>query len=66
MAKLTIPAGNWTTALADTLDQAEDGDTIVVQSERMKELGERALSRRKDGKKVSFVVEAPSEEQNDA
>lgn len=59
MTTYTIPTGNWTTALADALDKAEDGDTIAVHSEAMKELAERAIRRRTDGKRLHIVIEPP-------
>lgn len=54
----TIPAGNWTRALAAKIEQAQDGDEIVVHNEDMKELAESAKQRMCPNKRLVFVVEA--------
>jgi hypothetical protein len=36
--------------------EATSGDRIIVQTDAMRELGERALARMEPGKKISFVV----------
>lgn len=40
-----IPSVNWHIALVQTIRTAAEGDTIVVHSERMKELAEGAMQR---------------------
>ena len=52
----TIPIGNWHMALADAIEQAEDGDIIEVHEQAMKELGERAKTRMCPDKKIEFVI----------
>jgi len=51
-----ITASNWHMALADAIEQAEDGDTIVVHNPSMKELAERVLGRMCPGKKIFFQM----------
>ena len=51
------PAG-WTTILAAFIDQTQDGDVIVVPSEEMKALAERARRRMCPEKAITFEVEA--------
>lgn len=43
--KHIIPSGNWTTALADAIESAQDGDVIVVHNAAMLELAMRAQER---------------------
>ena len=45
MAIVTIPKTNWPTHLAAMIAAAQDGDTIIVHTEAMKELGEHAAER---------------------
>lgn len=40
-----IPLGNWTRALADALEKAQAGDTIVVQDVNKQELALHAAER---------------------
>lgn len=54
MATITIPAKNFHTALADALEQAKDGDSIVVGSQAQAELARRALARK--GKQINIQV----------
>ena len=53
--KFVISQANWTSALADALTQAEDGDTISVDTLIRQELATRAA--RRMGKTVYIVVE---------
>jgi hypothetical protein len=46
MAIFEIPARNWPMALADAIDQAQDGDTIQVHNWAMQELAETARQRK--------------------
>lgn len=55
MATITIPAKNFHTALADALEQAKDGDSIVVRSQSQAELARRALARK--GKQINIQVQ---------
>ena len=58
MSRTTIPAANWTTALAQAVHTAQPGDTIVVHTAAMKELAESAAERMgKTG--LTFEIEAP-------
>ncbi len=51
-----IPAGNWTTALADTIEQSSNGDIIIVSDEAEKEMGESAKARMCPDKQITFEV----------
>jgi hypothetical protein len=51
-----IPAGNWTTALADAIKDASDGDTIVCHTENMRALAERARLRMCPDKALVYEV----------
>lgn len=61
MTRHTIPYGNWHTALADTIENAADGDVIVVHNEVMKELAIMARAHMCPKKRLSFEI-APTEE----
>jgi len=52
-----IPAGGWVSRLADAIENAEAGDSIVVRSEAMLELAERARSRMCPEKQITFILE---------
>jgi hypothetical protein len=54
-----IPAGDWTTALYDALEEADEGDIIIVHNKEMQELAERAA--RRMAANVTFRIEAPQE-----
>ena len=58
--KFVIPQSNWASALADALAQAEDGDTISVDTLIRQELATRAA--RRMGKTVYIVVEQIEEQ----
>jgi hypothetical protein len=45
MPRINIPAMNWATALGDVVRTASGGDIIVVQTETMKQLAQRAIQR---------------------
>lgn len=53
-----IPPTNWTSHLADAIDECENGDVIIVSSESMKELGERANNRMCPDKNIIFRVDS--------
>lgn len=55
--KHTVPAANWTTFLAEFIRTAEDGDTIEVHTEAMRELAHRAHWRMCPEKNLTFVVQ---------
>ncbi len=57
--KHEIPHTNWTTHLADAIEEAADGDTIVCHNEGMKGLAESALPRVCPGKTILFEVATP-------
>ena len=57
----TIPAGNWPTALVDTIESAQDGDVIVVHTAAMQELAEGARQRMCPHKKLVFEVQPLSD-----
>lgn len=57
----TIPSRNWTTALADTFEQCKNGDTIIVHTDAMQELAQRAHVRMCQDKEVIFAVKQPEE-----
>lgn len=50
---LVVPEGNWHTELAEMLNKARDGDTLIVHSV---ELAERARQRLAPNKNVNFVA----------
>ena len=51
-----VPDKNWTMALADFIEQAQDGDVIVIASEAARELAQRAKNRMWPEKKIKFEV----------
>ena len=51
-----IPSGNWTTYLADAIEQSADGDVIEVHNGAMKELAENAKRRMCPGKSIKFSI----------
>lgn len=53
---LTFPVGNWTSQLVAAIEKAVDGDVIIVLSDAMKELGQRAARRMCPDKKIIFKV----------
>lgn len=55
--RIEIPSGNWHIALANSLEIARDNDIIVVKSQAMKNLGERAGERMFPDKKFRFEIE---------
>lgn len=55
--KHTIPYGNWTTHLADAIENAAGGDTIVCHSSAMVMAAEAALKRMCPDKTLTFVLE---------
>lgn len=59
--KHTVPVSNWHTALIETIHRAQDGDTIVVHTDAMRELGERARARICPSKNITFEVSRPLE-----
>ena len=58
----SFPKQNWVSALPEAIRVAENGDRIMVHSETMQELGERALDRMGLDKKLSFVIEEPDQD----
>ena len=52
-----IPGPNWTTALADAIEQAADCDTIVCHSTAMCQLAESARKRMCPEKTLMFEFE---------
>lgn len=52
----TLPIINWHTVLAEIINKANDGDTIICQTDNKKELAERAASRMCPDKKLSFCM----------
>jgi len=54
--KHVIPARNWTTALADAIESADEYDVIEVHSDAMWELAERARQRMCPDKYLIFEV----------
>jgi hypothetical protein len=59
MAEIVIPAENWTKALAQAIEQANEGDVIVVATNAMKQLGKNAKKRMRPHANISFVVRVP-------
>lgn len=49
--------GNWLQRLAEILDNAQDEDIVVVNSEAVQELAENALKRRSDHKHLRIMTE---------
>ena len=54
-----IPTGGWTTALADAIDDATAGDTIVCHNTDMRALAERARLRMCPDKALVYEVTEP-------
>jgi len=54
---IRVPEKNWIKLLPEAIRQASSGDRIIVVTEAMKELGERALSRMRPDENISFIVE---------
>ena len=52
-----IPRANWHMVLADAIDKAEPGDTIVCHTEEMRELGLQARARMCPDKELIFDLE---------
>ena len=57
----TLPAANWTTALAAIIEAAEKGDTIVVPNAASQELAECAIRRMCPDKDLKLVVQEASD-----
>jgi len=57
-----IPTANWTSHLADAIEQAADNDTIVCHSPDMVALAERAQARMCPAKKLVFELARKAEE----
>ena len=55
--KHTIPTVNWTTHLADAISASQDGDTILVTSEAMLELVQRAKRRMCPDKRLDIQLD---------
>ncbi len=55
--KITIPRANWHMALADAIEKAAPGDTILCHEEAMAELGRIAQSRMCPDKQLTFEIE---------
>lgn len=53
----TVPHNNWHMALADIIETAKDGDTIICHSDAMAELAERARTRMCPEKQLTFTTE---------
>jgi len=56
----TVPETNWHVASADLIRDSTDGDTIIVRSEAMRELGEIAHKRMCPNKMITFKVVIPT------
>lgn len=52
-----IPSGNWTSALADAIESAQDGDVIIVHNAAMLELAMRAHERMIHARDTRIVFE---------
>ena len=50
-----IPYANWSSHLADAIDDASAGDTIVCHSQSMCEMGESARTRMCPEKPLAFL-----------
>ena len=61
MNRFVIPSGNWTTALADAIDRAVDGDEIVCRDEPMRELARGAHARMWPEKVLRFMISGDDE-----
>ena len=55
--KHEIPRSNWPTALAEAIENADDGDTIVCHNEDMAQLAERARQRMCPKKTLMFEID---------
>jgi len=53
----SIPRESWVSALPDAIRVADSGDRIIVHSESVQELGERALARLFPDKNLLFIIE---------
>lgn len=58
MTTHTIPPSNWLTHLADAIEQAAEGDTIIVPSDDARELALRAIERMRPGAAITVEVRA--------
>ena len=58
-----IPARNWSTALAEAIDAAQDGDTIAVASATQQRLAAYAVARMCPDKDLAIIVMPYEEEQ---
>jgi hypothetical protein len=56
-----LPSGNWPTALADAIEHALDGDTIVVHDPAMQALAESAAARMCPHKHLLFRLGVPTD-----
>jgi hypothetical protein len=56
----TIPHREWLSYLAEAIETANDGDTIVCHSDAMKTWGQRTLNKMFPGKTLHFDVEVDS------
>jgi len=54
---IELPVANWTTALADAINQDEDGDTIACRTASQAESGESARQRMCPDKNINFTYE---------
>jgi hypothetical protein len=54
--EFVVPVANWPHFLAQYIEEAHDGDTIVVYSRATKELGERAWKRMCPDKVLTFKI----------
>ena len=60
LMKHEIPHAGWPQKLADTIIDAQGGDTIICHTAAMVELAERARARLTPGKQLHFEVEEVS------
>ena len=56
MMRHIISTTDWTTSLADAIEVANNGDTIVCHNDAMVELGKRARSRMCPNKTLTFEL----------
>lgn len=56
MADHHIPRTNWPMHLADAIEQAREGDTIIVHNESMHQLALEAAHRMCPDKSLTFVI----------
>ncbi len=56
MTTIYIPTANWTTALINAIEIAQDGDEIIIHNDAMRELAERAITRMCPDKQVTLTV----------